>query len=586
MNEEDLYNGITNIRDDQISAAEELPKSRKSPWLKALPIAAAFILVAAVGIYLSALGSDNFNKIPDEDDPAHPSVTTVFETSSSPSSTSALTSSAPTESTPPALTTEIPATVLLPDTMSAEPGSTNTFAEITPEPEITKSTIPKETVTTDLPQTESSAPKSELMTQSDPEPIENKVGHALMLASPNYPETVEYREDMSQEEILEYYSARVEKGQLSQTYSSRLGGFTEKIMPALLSNSGDQNRVCSPLNLYLSLAMLTEITDGSTKSQLLDLLDCQDEDALRETADAVYRTNYTFDPTFVSKLANSLWLSDDLRYFQPPISTLSETYRATVYSGRMGSGEYDEMLRSWADENTGGLLEGMTSSLHFDPETVISLASTVYFSGRWSEEFSENMTETGIFHTPSKDVEADFMHAKRDTSYFRGDHFSAINLNISDGPCSLWLFLPDEGVSTDELINSGEITDFLSVGITQRNSKFVNVNMSIPKFDVMDGADIKSSLKALGVADIFDPDSADFSPLVGDDKAFLSGIMHDVRVKIDEEGIEGAALTVSAVAGDPMPPDEKVDFILDRPFVFAVTTYNDCPIFAGVVNEP
>ena len=38
-------------------------------------------------------------------------------------------------------------------------------------------------------------------------------------------------------------------------------------------------------------------------------------------------------------------------------------------------------------------------------------------------------------------------------------------------------------------------------------------------------------------------------------------------------------------AGSPMPPDEIIDFVLDRPFLFVITNAN-IPLFAGVVNDP
>ena len=40
------------------------------------------------------------------------------------------------------------------------------------------------------------------------------------------------------------------------------------------------------------------------------------------------------------------------------------------------------------------------------------------------------------------------------------------------------------------------------------------------------------------------------------------------------------------MAGAAQPPDEIIDFVLDRPFVFVVTNRYDLPLFAGVVNEP
>ena len=96
-----------------------------------------------------------------------------------------------------------------------------------------------------------------------------------------------------------------------------------------------------------------------------------------------------------------------------------------------------------------------------------------------------------------------------------------------------------------------------------------------------------AALRSLGVTDVFDADTADFSPLMDNtDGIFLSQAKHAARVAIDEKGVIAAAYTVMAAAGAAMPPDERVDFTLDRPFLFAVTGGSGTALFAGIVNTP
>ena len=59
-----------------------------------------------------------------------------------------------------------------------------------------------------------------------------------------------------------------------------------------------------------------------------------------------------------------------------------------------------------------------------------------------------------------------------------------------------------------------------------------------------------------------------------------------VRVQIDEEGVKAAAYIEFPGAGAAMPPEEIIDFILDRPFLFVITNRYDLPLFAGIVNNP
>lgn len=66
----------------------------------------------------------------------------------------------------------------------------------------------------------------------------------------------------------------------------------------------------------------------------------------------------------------------------------------------------------------------------------------------------------------------------------------------------------------------------------------------------------------------------------------ISKTQHDVRVVIDEEGVTASAYTLMTEAGAGMPPSEEMDFVLDRPFLFVLDSYDGLPLFAGIVNQP
>ena len=55
---------------------------------------------------------------------------------------------------------------------------------------------------------------------------------------------------------------------------------------------------------------------------------------------------------------------------------------------------------------------------------------------------------------------------------------------------------------------------------------------------------------------------------------------------MDEKGVTAAAYTVMAVCGTGMPMGDEIDFVLDRPFLFAITGGDGLPLFVGIVNQP
>lgn len=383
-----------------------------------------------------------------------------------------------------------------------------------------------------------------------------------------------------------------------------LDGFLASSSAQFLTNSGGENRVYSPLNIYMALSMLAETTGENSRRQILDLLDVDSMDELRTRATALWRDNYRDDGVVTSISANSLWLNDGMTYSQDTLNTLAERYYASSFSGRMGSEEYNQALRDWLNEQTGGLLAEQAAQLEMAPETVLALASTLYFKAAWDGEFSKELTQTDVFHTPSGDVDAEFMHSTQENcTFYWGDNFTAIYLPFQEGG-DMWLILPAEGYSVDELLQSGEAMEFLLADKYDKyddngnliregwtGQKNLKVNLSMPKFDVSSDLDLIEGLKQLGVTDVFYPETSNFDPLGAstDEPLYLSKAQHAARVKVDEEGCEAAAYTVMMVeCGAAMPPDDEVDFTLDRPFLFAVTGgwSSDLPLFVGAVNQP
>ena len=101
--------------------------------------------------------------------------------------------------------------------------------------------------------------------------------------------------------------------------------------------------------------------------------------------------------------------------------------------------------------------------------------------------------------------------------------------------------------------------------------------------------DLREGLTKMGITDIFDSTVSNFAPLTDTPALYVEKVNHAARVAIDEEGCIAAAFTVIAVYGNGgMMPNElqEIDFTLDRPFIFVVSSRDNLPLIAGVVNEP
>lgn len=415
--------------------------------------------------------------------------------------------------------------------------------------------------------------------------------NAFAIAEASYPESAPYPDETKYsgakfDTVYDAWSAeRRARNAAATSASGAMDEYLRAALPALLAAGEGENAVCSPVSVYMALSMLAEITDGESRAQLLSLLGAESIDVLRKIAGEVWAANYQNDGAVTSILADSLWLSDRMDYHSGTLARLADSYYASAYRGEMGSEAFNEALRSWINEQTGGLLKESAGGLSLPPETVIALASTIYFRAKWGSEFSKSQTADGIFRASDGDVTHEFMHETMESTYYAADNFAAVGKYL-EGSGTMWFLLPDEGVTPEDILADGSAVDFL---LSQENaeSKYMTIDFAVPKFDVSADTELSAALRSLGVTDVFDADTADFSPLMDNtDGIFLSQAKHAARVAIDEEGVIAAAYTVMAAAGAAMPPDERVDFTLDRPFLFAVTGGSGAVLFAGIVNTP
>lgn len=365
-----------------------------------------------------------------------------------------------------------------------------------------------------------------------------------------------------------------------QQYDLRNGSDPSAVNAFVSSASGllsaEKNSVCSPLNLYLSLGMLAEVTDGATRAQLLALLGQTDLESLRREVGKIWNANYQDSGAYKSVLANSLWLREGASYHKETVERLAQTYYASTFAGQMGSPAYNALLREWLGEQTGDLLRDAANAQEFSEQTVLALASTVYLQARWANEFAPEATTTETFRGVGGEEQVPFMHQTNFMAYYKGEDYLALGMHLSEGG-NMFFVLPDGDLS--DLLARDMPGELLGVKNITNFSEYVE--LSLPKFDITADCNLKDTLMELGVIDVFS-ENADFSPLT-EQATCVSDMVHAARVAIDEEGVTAAAMTLT-YCGSAMPP-EPIAVTFDRPFLFIITGVDDAPLFMGTVCQ-
>lgn len=377
---------------------------------------------------------------------------------------------------------------------------------------------------------------------------------------------------------------RGETSNVTEAEHAALTAFSARSTPLVLPEGTGKNAVYSPLSLWSALAMLAQCAEGESRRQVLEAIGAGSVDLLQEQVSQIWRALYTDDGQSALILANSIWLNSGMEgaYVQETLDTLAEKYYAGAYAVPMGEPTADQAVTDWVKKQTNGLIGGDQPVVQTQADILALLASSLYYKAGWRDKFQPEGTKEDVFtDAAGNESRVDFMNKTVDDDFIRRDGYQAARLTTSLG--EMVFVLPDEGVTPESLLQD---SDFLSrLEFYGDAATWGEVQWSVPKFDVNSGLDLKEALASLGITDLLVPGKADLSALTDLD-TFVSDAKQLARVKVDEEGVEAAAVTLIAVKNFNLPPQptEVCVMDLDRPFLFVIRT-QDVPLFIGVVNQ-
>jgi serpin B len=113
----------------------------------------------------------------------------------------------------------------------------------------------------------------------------------------------------------------------------------------------------------------------------------------------------------------------------------------------------------------------------------------------------------------------------------------------------------------------------------------VEMPLFLPKFKLDCRFELGRDLAAMGMPTAFGP-GADFSGMTGSRELFISDVVHQAFVEVNEEGTEAAAAT-AVVMVKGMAQQPTLVFRVDHPFLFLIRENQTGSIlFFGRVTDP
>jgi serpin B len=128
--------------------------------------------------------------------------------------------------------------------------------------------------------------------------------------------------------------------------------------------------------------------------------------------------------------------------------------------------------------------------------------------------------------------------------------------------------LPPEDVGLAEFEQNldGSRLSRLLAGL--RNAPHGLVDLKLPRFEMRTPLPLNSPLRALGMKRAFGG-AAEFAGIAAE-QLFVSDVIHQAFVKVDEIGAEAAAATAIVMRKGGLATGDAFPFVADRPFLFAI----------------
>jgi serpin B len=362
------------------------------------------------------------------------------------------------------------------------------------------------------------------------------------------------------------------------------------------------NLFFSPYSISTALSMVFMGAKGETADQIARVLHLELLGAPAGESPALLAADFKgqqlfADPTwpgdFQFDAANALWGAKRYAFNPAFISIVKDKFGGDLKRVNMMHPEATAaQINNWVSAQTQGKIQNLINPPLITPLTRMVLTNAVYFKADWDRPFYEGSTNQQNFTiSPSHNVMTPMMHGNGFFMLTQAKGVKILSLPYGYDDASMIIILPDDkaglaGIEAD--LTANEVNGWIASGLS------VPVILAIPKFETTDKFELSDVLKSLGIKSAFDPTLANLTGIadIPADPLFISLVIHQAHVDVDEKGTEAAAATAivtisSGGAWEGPPPPPPFPFIADHPFIYLIRANKSGEIlFMGRVDDP
>jgi serpin B len=364
--------------------------------------------------------------------------------------------------------------------------------------------------------------------------------------------------------------------------------FACKLFSYLSKENADQNIFYSSYSILVALTMTYEGAKGITAEEMESVLHIPSNAGDRRPNFArIYNAINREDKQYALSTANALWAQRNFTFLKEYTDAIEKYYGGKVTNlDFVGATEESrQTINKWVEDNTNDKIKDLIPKGVLSAATRLVLTNAIYFKGTWVIQFDEELTWEEDFRTSTGNtVTVPMMRIVGPDArfeYAETEELQILKLPYKGDDLAMFMLLP----RGDDLSGIEGSMDPDALSAWQSMLREQKVDIYIPKFKFTTKYLMGSTLSEMGMPIALSA-AADFSGMTGARDLFISNVIHQAFVEVNEEGTEAAAATGVVMEVTAVGPPKPV-FRADHPFIFIIQEIETGNIlFLGKVCDP
>lgn len=359
--------------------------------------------------------------------------------------------------------------------------------------------------------------------------------------------------------------------------------FGFKLMNALYEK--DENIVISPFSISVAMALTYEGSCGETEKEIKGVFNFPDKEKLRD----VYLDQKKFfdknDQNITLKISNGLWYEKTYKFKETYIELMKKSYDAFsmgmdfIYKTEDSRKKINEYIEDFTVKKIKDFIpKGM-----IDESTTLVITNAIYMKSLWKEQFEKKYTKQEEFYIDDNNVTNCFMMSNKTegpVNYFENEKMIIFEYPYADSNFSVIFLVPVKDLNSIFPLDYYEIEKNISLMTPKEFDE-----ISFPKFKINKKLVLNEILKDMGMNISFTPD-ADFSGMSYKKDLYISYVLHESFLQVDEEGSEATAATGVIIVKSTAAMEKRV-LKVNKPFIFMIREKNTGNIlFISKIKKP